>query len=122
MNLPRRIANLHRRLERITGKEIFQCCRAGSRSYGHAAQERNAASGIAKRAAAHGVTVQLATKLEGVRSYSVGNMIDELCDRVRPLKFRPLECAQAGHKGSGEADARQPSGEGPAHAGVKAIS
>src|SRR5258708_18654051 len=122
VNLPPGIANLDGRLEWIAGKKIFQRCRAVSRSYGHAAQERDAASSVAKRAATHAVPLQFAAELEGMRSHSVGNMVDELGDRIRSVEFRPLERAHAGNEGSGKAHARQPSGERPAHARVQAVA
>src|SRR5258708_40247014 len=108
VDLPPGIANLNGRLEWIAGKKIFQRCRAVSRSYGHAAQECDAASSVAKRAATHAVTMQFAAELEGMRSHGVGSMVDELRDRVRSLEFRPLKSAQAGNECSSESAAEPP--------------
>ena len=42
--------------------------------------------------------MKFTTELEGVRSYSVGNMIDELRDRIGSLKLGPFKPSQAGEE------------------------
>ncbi len=66
--------------------------------------------------------MQFATELECVFTDSVGNVVDKLSDRIRALELWPLETAQSGDESSGEADARQSSGEGPADAGVETVA
>src|SRR5580692_4710143 len=111
-------------LERIAGKEILQ--RRGSvdirrcRSQCNAAQEGDAAPGVAKRTPTHVVPMHLAAELQSMFSSRVGNVVNKLDDIVGPLKLRPFESAQPGEV-SAKADARQPSGERAAHSGVKTV-
>src|SRR5580692_11053405 len=111
-------------LERIAGKEILQ--RRGSvdirrcRSQCNAAQEGDAAPGVAKRTPTHVVPMHLAAELQSMFSGSVGNVVNKLDDIVGPLKLRPFEPAQPGEV-SAKANARQPSGERTAHPGVETV-
>jgi len=113
------IAHLHRGLEGIAGEEIFE---GGGVGESHATEESDAAAGIAIGAAAEFIAMDFAAKLDGMLAHRVRDVIDELSDGIRALKFRPFETAEAGYEGAGETDARQASGVGAAHPGVQVIS
>ena len=66
--------------------------------------------------------VLLAEKSGIAREVAVDAVSYTHLDRVRPLEFWPLEATQARNESSGKANARQPSGEWPAHARVEAVA
>src|SRR5258708_25800420 len=128
MNLPPRTAGLDRCLETRAGEKVLQLRgverrpRGVGRIWCVASQKCNTASGIAKRAAAEGLAMQVAAKLEGVFAPYIGDVVDKLGDRVRPLELGPFESAEAGEKLSAEADARQASGQRSAYARVETVT
>src|SRR5208283_941141 len=127
VNLPPGVASLHLRLEGCAGEKILQ-----RRSVEHVrgilwirrigAQECDAAPGIAERSAAESIAMQISSKLNGVLAADVGNMVDELSNRVRALEFWPLESSQTREEISAEAAAGQATGKWTADACVKTIS
>jgi hypothetical protein len=60
VNVQRRIADLHRSLERIASEKIFQRCRVRQ---GNSAQESNAAAGVAEGSAVELVAVEFTPEL-----------------------------------------------------------
>src|SRR5437868_9341614 len=67
--------------------------------------------------------MNFATELESVFADSIGNVINELGNGVRPLELWPLESAQTGEEISTEADAGQPASQrSDSHSGVETIT
>src|ERR1700685_274574 len=125
MQVPPGITREHRSFERIAGQKIFQRRRSVgigcSWSQCDAAQESDAAPGVAERTTAHIIAMQLTAELQGMFSGSIGNVVDKLDDIVGPLKLRPLEAAQSGEEVSAKADARQPSSKRTGHTRIKTV-
>src|ERR1700678_1155594 len=121
MQMERRISDLDRRFERLACQEIFEGSRSGSASDCDATEKSYATSSIAVRGVRHFVVVQFAANFQSGPAGCIRNVIDYLRDRIRSLKLRPLETAQAGKEITAKSDAREAAGERSVYTCIQAV-